>query len=50
MILVNVKTELDGQHQEELEDVIKESVRRYNVDAEIYNTVTGNSMTVHKRG
>jgi hypothetical protein len=45
-ILIWVLTPLDGQHQEELEDAVKELLQRFGVKARIKSLSTGNEMTV----
>jgi len=45
-ILIYVLTPLDGQHQEELEDKIKELLKEFNVKAKIVSLTTGNSASV----
>jgi len=45
-ILVWVLTPLDGQHQEELEDALKELLQRFGVRAKVKSFSTGNEMTV----
>jgi len=44
-ILIWVLTPLDGQHQEELEDAVKEALQRFGVKAKIKSLSTGNEMT-----
>jgi len=44
---IKVLSFLDGQHQEELEDGIKEFIRGYGAKARIYSS-TGNEMTVNQ--
>lgn len=46
-LLVWVTTPLDGQHQEELEDKIKELLREFGVKAKIKSLTTGNDLTVN---
>jgi len=46
-LLVWVTTPLDGQHQEELEDKIKELLREFGVKAKIKSLTTGNNLTVN---
>jgi hypothetical protein len=41
---INVSTPLDGQHQEELEDKIRDLLREYGVKARIRSLTTGNVM------
>ena len=45
-ILIWVLTPLDGQHEEELEDAVKELLRRFGVRARVKSLSTGNEMTV----
>jgi ABC-type uncharacterized transport system ATPase subunit len=45
-ILIWVLTPLDGQHQEELEDAVKELLQRFGVRARVKSLSTGNEMTV----
>jgi len=45
-IEIRVLTPLDGYHQEELEDKIKNLLKKYGVKAEIRSLTTGNEMTV----
>jgi hypothetical protein len=47
-ICVKVLTPLDGYHQEELEDKIKQLLKEYGVEAKIKSS-TGNEMTVQFR-
>jgi len=44
-IEIRVLTPLDGYHQEELEDKIKNLLKEYGVKAEIRSLTTGNEMT-----
>ncbi|MFA5032764.1 MAG: hypothetical protein WC614_07075 [bacterium] len=44
---IKVLSLLDGQHQEELEDRLKEFIRGYGVRARIYSS-TGNEMSVNQ--
>jgi len=44
---IKVLSFLDGQHQEELENRLKEFIRGYGVKARIYSS-TGNEMTVNQ--
>lgn len=43
---IKVMTYLDGEHREELEDKLKECIRKYGVRAKISSS-TGNEMTVN---
>ncbi len=44
---IKVLSPLDGEHQEELEDRLKEFIRGYGVRARIYSS-TGNEMSVNQ--
>jgi hypothetical protein len=46
-VWIEVLTPLDGYHQEELEDKIKQLLKEYGVEAKIKSS-TGNEMTVCK--
>jgi len=45
-ILIWVLTPLDGQHQEELEEAVKELLQRFGARARIRSFSTGNEMAV----
>jgi len=45
-IRIDVLTPLDTEHQEELEDEIMETIRKFGVRAKIRNFSTGNEMSV----
>ena len=45
-IRIDVKTPLDTEHQEELEEAIEMTLRKFGVKAKIKSLSTGNEMTV----
>ena len=45
-IRIDVETPLDTEHQEELEEAIEMTLRKFGVKAKIKSLSTGNEMTV----
>ena len=47
MIKITIKEFLDGEHQEKLEQALVDCLNKFSLEAEIENTETGNSMSIH---
>ncbi|MEW6687334.1 MAG: hypothetical protein AB1393_14210 [Candidatus Edwardsbacteria bacterium] len=48
IIRITIKQFLDGEHQEELEDKLRDFFEQEGIRAEIFNNATGNSTVTRK--